>query len=438
MVPQRPDGARERAGDRRSLRAVRRGGGRQEPRAVVLPDHRVRRSAARRDVAARVVARARADDAAELDRPLRGSRGRLSDRGARCRAAGVHDEAGHAVRGHVLRARPGAPAGGGARPRHRARGRRSRLHRPHRRDLSGRARRSGAGEDGRLHRTVRDEPGERRAASGLGRRLRASRDGTGAIMAVPGHDQRDFEFAERFGLEIRQVVEPADGSPVELPYVDKDAGARWVHWRSSRGWPRPTRSLASSAGSRPKASARPPSATGSATGCSRDSATGRTDTDRPLRRLRSRPRAGRPAPRPAARSRRLQAPGPLAARGRRGLGAHDLPALRRGGAPGDGHDGHLRRLVLVLPALRRSRQRPRAVRAGDRRLLAARPAVHRRSRARDPAPAVRPVLHEGDERSRPARLPRAVPAPVHAGNDHAPRGQDVEVKGGRRLAGRDD
>jgi leucyl-tRNA synthetase len=32
--------------------------------------------------------------------------------------------------------------------------------------------------------------------------------GTGAIMAVPGHDERDFEFAEKFGLEIRYVVEP--------------------------------------------------------------------------------------------------------------------------------------------------------------------------------------------------------------------------------------
>ncbi|HEX2126662.1 MAG TPA: leucine--tRNA ligase, partial [Thermoleophilaceae bacterium] len=37
--------------------------------------------------------------------------------------------------------------------------------------------------------------------------------GTGAIMAVPAHDQRDYEFAERFGLEIRKVVEPADGEP---------------------------------------------------------------------------------------------------------------------------------------------------------------------------------------------------------------------------------
>jgi len=32
--------------------------------------------------------------------------------------------------------------------------------------------------------------------------------GTGAIMAVPAHDQRDFEFARKYGLEIRVVIQP--------------------------------------------------------------------------------------------------------------------------------------------------------------------------------------------------------------------------------------
>jgi leucyl-tRNA synthetase len=38
--------------------------------------------------------------------------------------------------------------------------------------------------------------------------------GTGAIMAVPAHDQRDFEFARKYGLEIRPVIRPEGVEPV--------------------------------------------------------------------------------------------------------------------------------------------------------------------------------------------------------------------------------
>ena len=42
--------------------------------------------------------------------------------------------------------------------------------------------------------------------------------GTGAVMAVPAHDQRDFEFARKYGLTIRPVIAPADSpSPEEHP-----------------------------------------------------------------------------------------------------------------------------------------------------------------------------------------------------------------------------
>ena len=36
--------------------------------------------------------------------------------------------------------------------------------------------------------------------------------GTGAIMAVPGHDERDFAFAKKYGLEVIEVIE----SPAEF------------------------------------------------------------------------------------------------------------------------------------------------------------------------------------------------------------------------------
>jgi leucyl-tRNA synthetase len=47
--------------------------------------------------------------------------------------------------------------------------------------------------------------------------------GTGAIMAVPGHDQRDFEFARQFGLEIRRVV-AAEGESALTPLDEAYTG----------------------------------------------------------------------------------------------------------------------------------------------------------------------------------------------------------------------
>lgn len=39
--------------------------------------------------------------------------------------------------------------------------------------------------------------------------------GTGAIMAVPAHDQRDFEFARQFDLEVRPVIQPEGTEPLD-------------------------------------------------------------------------------------------------------------------------------------------------------------------------------------------------------------------------------
>jgi leucyl-tRNA synthetase len=42
--------------------------------------------------------------------------------------------------------------------------------------------------------------------------------GSGAVMAVPAHDDRDFEFAKKYGLEIKTVIAPGD-APVETRHV---------------------------------------------------------------------------------------------------------------------------------------------------------------------------------------------------------------------------
>jgi leucyl-tRNA synthetase len=48
--------------------------------------------------------------------------------------------------------------------------------------------------------------------------------GTGAIMSVPGHDARDFEFAQKYAISVRRVIAPADpaAEEPELPFCSED------------------------------------------------------------------------------------------------------------------------------------------------------------------------------------------------------------------------
>ena len=41
--------------------------------------------------------------------------------------------------------------------------------------------------------------------------------GTGAIMAVPAHDQRDFEFCRKYGINIRPVIRPVRAANWPIP-----------------------------------------------------------------------------------------------------------------------------------------------------------------------------------------------------------------------------
>ena len=44
--------------------------------------------------------------------------------------------------------------------------------------------------------------------------------GTGAVMGVAAHDERDYDFAKKFGLDIVRVIKSADGSNDDLPYCE--------------------------------------------------------------------------------------------------------------------------------------------------------------------------------------------------------------------------
>ena len=182
--------------------------------------------------------------------------------------------------------------------------------------------------------------------------------GTGAIMCVPGHDERDFEFARKFGLPIVQVVS-RDGSAYDLEAAEATEGiavnsGQWSglttaefkkeigRWLEEKGIGRPTVNyrLRDWLISRQRYWGAPiPIVHCPACG------------EVPV------PEAQLPVLLPDVENYQPSGTGesPLAAIPE--FVQHRLPELRRPGPARDRHHGRLRLLFLVFPALRRPRQR---------------------------------------------------------------------------------
>jgi leucyl-tRNA synthetase len=60
--------------------------------------------------------------------------------------------------------------------------------------------------------------------------------GAGAVMSVPAHDQRDFEFARKYGLEIRVVISPMATAAASAEMDSRGAGEKLEAALTEQGW----------------------------------------------------------------------------------------------------------------------------------------------------------------------------------------------------------
>ena len=179
--------------------------------------------------------------------------------------------------------------------------------------------------------------------------------GTGAIMAVPAHDQRDLDFARTFDLPVRAVLDTGEEDPAVSGTATSGEGTL-INSGALDGLPKADAIPAAieilrAAGHGREIRELPPARLAAQPAA----LLGHPDPDHPLPRLRRGPGPGRAAARhPAGGSpRRGPVPeGHVAAGRRRKLGQRRVPRLPRPGQAGHGHHGHVRGFLLVLPALR--------------------------------------------------------------------------------------
>ena len=191
--------------------------------------------------------------------------------------------------------------------------------------------------------------------------------GTGAIMAVPGEDQRDFDFAVVNELPVIKTVErPADWPATDAVYTGPgkkinstdgfsmngmdvaEAKAAGVAWLAERGLgePKVNFRLRDWLISRQRYWGCPIPVVY----CAEHGAQTVPEEDLPVL---------------LPDDVEFLPVGRVAAAAPRRLPQRHLPEVRRAGDARDRHDGHVRRLVLVLPALLRRHQRRGAVRPGQ-------------------------------------------------------------------------